>query len=120
MTVLLGGCATSQLEADRSRASGTIASGLPAWAGGEPANLPPRAAREAAYPAINAPVPQREAKPLTAEEQSQAIADLVAARNRAVARAAAVRKDDDIATDEGLALARGKFAGAPKPPPNSN
>jgi hypothetical protein len=112
MTFVLGGCAT-----DRNNASGTIASGLPVWAGGEPANVPPRPATEAAYPAINAPVPQREAKPLTTEEQTNAIADLVAARNRAVARAKAAHKDEDIATDEGLASARGKFAGHPA---NSN
>jgi hypothetical protein len=116
MTVLLGGCA-SRLEADRSTTSGTIASGLPAWAGGEPANVPPRPTKQAAYPAINAPVPPREAQPLTAEEQSKTIADLVAARTRAVARAQAARKDEDIATDEGLASVRGKFAGQPA---NSN
>ena len=117
MTFVLGGCAMSQLEAGRNHTSVTIASGLPVWAGGEPANVPARPATEAAYPAINAPVPQREATPLTAEEQTKAIADLVAARNRAVARAQAAHKDEDIATDEGLASVRGKFAGHPA---NSN
>jgi hypothetical protein len=115
-TALLGGCAS--IEADRSHTSSFIASGLPTWAGGEPGRLPARPAAEPAYPAINAPVPQREAKPLTAEEQSQAIADLVAARNRAVAQAKAAHRDEDIASDEGLALARGKYAGEAKP--NSN
>jgi hypothetical protein len=41
-----------------------------------------------------------------------------AARNRAVARAKAANRDEDIASDEGLALARGKYAGEAKP--NSN
>jgi hypothetical protein len=113
-TLLLGGCATSQIDAGQGRASGAIAS-LPAWAGGEPANVPPRPAAPPAYPLVNAPVAPREAKPLTDEEQTKAIADLVAARKLAQARAEAARKDEDIASDEGLALARGKYAGAPPP-----
>jgi hypothetical protein len=115
--MLLGGCA-AQIEADRSHASSFIASGLPAWAGGETATIPQRPAAEPAYPAINVPVAPRAEKALTDEEQSKAVAALVAARNRAVAQAAAARRDDDIASDEGLALARGKYAG--DAPPNSN
>jgi len=113
---LLGGCAS--IEADRSHTSSFIASGLPTWAGGEPARLPARPATEPAYPAVNAPVAAREAPALTADEQSKEIADLVAARNRAVAQAKAAHRDEDIASDEGLALARGKYAGEAKP--NSN
>jgi hypothetical protein len=114
-TLLLGGCATSPIDAQQGRATGAIASGLPAWAGGEPANIPSPSAAPPAYPLVNAPVAAREAQPLTAEEQTKAIADLVAARKRAQARAEAARKDEDIASDEGLALARGKYAGAPPP-----
>jgi hypothetical protein len=114
-TLLLGACATSPIVAGRDHASGAIASGLPVWAGGEPANIPPRPAAPPAYPLVNAPVAPREAKPLTDEEQTKAIAELVAARKRAQARAEAARKDEDIASDEGLALARGKYAGAPPP-----
>jgi hypothetical protein len=114
-TLLLGGCAMSQIEAGPGHASGAIASGLPAWAGGESANVPPRPAVPPAYPLVNAPVAPRETKPLTNEEQTKAIADLVAARKRAHVRAEAARKDEDIASDEGLALARGKYAGEPPP-----
>jgi hypothetical protein len=111
--LLLGGCAA--IEADRGHTSSFIASGLPAWAGGESANIPPRPAVPPAYPLVNAPVAPREAKALTEEEQTKAIADLVAARKLAQARAEAARKDEDIASDEGLALARGKYAGEPPP-----
>jgi hypothetical protein len=55
---------------------------------------------------------------LTPEEQSKAVADLVAARNRAAARGKAAHQDEDIAFDEGLALARGKYAG--DAPPSNN
>jgi hypothetical protein len=112
-TALLVGCAS--IEADRSHTSSFIASGLPAWAGGESASVQPRPAAAPAYPLVNAPVAPREAKALTDEEQTKAIADLVAARKRAQARAEAARKDEDIASDEGLALARGKYAGEPPP-----
>jgi hypothetical protein len=112
-TLLLGGCAT--IDAQQGHATGAIASGLPAWAGGEPANIPSPRVAPPAYPLVNAPVAPREAQPLTAEEQTKAIADLVAARKRAQARAEAARKDEDIASDEGLALARGKYAGEPPP-----
>jgi hypothetical protein len=115
--MLLAGCA-AQIESDRSHTSSFIASGLPAWAGGETASIPQRPTAEPAYPAINGPVAPRAVKALTDEEQSKAVADLVAARNRAVAQAEAARRDEDIASDEGLALARGKYAG--DPPPNSN
>jgi hypothetical protein len=117
-TLLLGGCATSPIDAGQGHASSAIASGLPAWAGGEPANAPARPAAQPAYPLVNAPVAPREAKALTDEEQAKAVADLVAARTRTQARAEAARKDEDIASDEGLALARGKYAGEPKPSSN--
>jgi len=116
--VLLGGCATSQIEAEQDRTSSVIVGSLPKWAGGEPANVPPRPATPPAYPAINVPVPPREMQPMTAEEQKKAVADLIAARERAVAQAKAAHADEDVAADEGLALARGKYAGAS--PPNSN
>jgi len=106
------------METGRSHTSSFIASGLPTWAGGEPARLPSRPAAEPAYPAVNAPVAAREAPALSADEQSKEIADLVAARNRAVAQAKASHRDEAFASDEGLALARGKYAGEPKP--NSN
>jgi len=49
------------------------------------------------------------------EEQQKAIAELVAARNRAQAEAKAARANVDIASDEDLALARGKYAGDAPP-----
>jgi hypothetical protein len=116
-TVLFGGCA-AQIGADRNHASSFIASGLPAWAGGEPANVPARPATELAYPAINGPVPPREAKALTAEEQSREIAELQSARKRAIATAKTAHTDDAFASDESLTIARGKYAG--QPPPHSN
>ena len=117
-TLLLGACAGAGIEAGRDRTSNVITGSIPHWAGGEPANVPPPAATPPAYPVVNAPVPPREAKVLTNEEQQKAIADLVAARNRAQAQAKAVRANEDIASDEGLALARGKYAG--DSPPRSN
>ena len=115
--VLLGGCAGS-FEAGQDRTSNAITGSIPRWAGGEPANVPPRPATQLAYPAVNAPIPPRATPALTPEEQSKAIAELLAARNRAIAQAKAAQKDDDIAADEGLALARGKYAG--DSPPNNN
>jgi hypothetical protein len=117
-TVLLGACAGVGIEAGRDRTANAITGSIPRWAGGEPANVPPRPAAPPAYPAVNAPVPPREVKALTAEEQQKAIADLVAARNRAQAEAKAARAGEDIASDEDLALARGKYAG--DAPPRSN
>jgi hypothetical protein len=111
-SVLLGACATAQLESGQDR-TGSVIDSLPKWAGGEPANVPPRPANTPAYPAIHAPIPPREAQALTPDEQSKEIADLIAARNRAVAQAKAAHKNEDIAADEGLALARGKYAGEP-------
>ena len=116
--MLLGACAGAGIEAGRDRTANAITGSIPQWAGGEPANVPPRPAVPPAYPAVNARVPPREAKPLTAEEQQKAIADLVAARNRAQAEAKAARAGEDIASDEDLALARGKYAG--DAPPRSN
>jgi hypothetical protein len=115
--VLLGACAGS-FEAGQDRTSSVIVDSLPKWAGSEPANVPPRPATQLPYPAVNAPVPPRATPALTPEEQRQAIAELVAARTRAVAQAKAVNKDNDIAADEGLALARGKYAG--DSPPHSD
>ena len=77
--------------------------------------MPPRPAVQPAYPAVNTPVPPREAQALTNEEQQKAIADLVAARTRTQAQAKAAREQEDIASDEGLALARGKYAGDAPP-----
>ena len=116
--VLLGACAGAGIEAGRDRTANAITGSIPQWAGGEPANVPPRPAVPPAYPAVNAPVPQREAQPLSADEQQKAIADLVAARNRAQAEAKTARAGEDIASDEDLALARGKYAG--DSPPRSN
>jgi hypothetical protein len=118
-TLLFGGCA-AQIEADRSHTSSTIASGLPTWAGGEPANVPARPSAELTYPAINAPVTPREAKALTPEEQSKEIAGLQAARKRALASAKTPHTADAFASDEGSALTRGKYAGNSPPSPNSN
>jgi hypothetical protein len=107
---LLGGCASS-FEAGQDRTANIVTDSLPKWAGGEPANTPARSATAPAYPAVNAPVAPRAAPALTAEEQSRAVAELIAARNRAVAQAKAAQRDEDIAEDEGLALARGRYAG---------
>jgi hypothetical protein len=115
-TVLLGACASS-FEASQDRTSSVITESIPKWAGGEPANVPPRPATPS-YPAVNAPIPPRATPALTPEEQSKAVAELIAARNRAVAQAKAAQKDEDFALDEGLALARGKYAG--ETPPHSN
>jgi hypothetical protein len=114
---LLGGCASS-FEAGQDRAANVVTDSLPKWAGGEPANMPARSATPPAYTAVNAPVAPRAAPALTAEEQSREVADLIAARNRAVAQAKAAHQEEGIAEDEGLALARGKYAG--ETPPHSN
>jgi len=114
-TALLGACANIEAGQDRT---GAILGGVPTWAGGEPANVPPPPAVPAAYPAINTPVAPREAQALTTEEQQKAIADLVTARNRVQAQARAAQRNEDFASDEGLALARGKHAGDSTP--NSN
>jgi hypothetical protein len=111
--VLLGACASS-FEASQDRASNLVTDSIPKWAGGEPVNMPARSATPSAYPAVNAPVAPRTEPALTSEEQSRAMADLIAARNRAVAQAKASRQED-IAADEGLALARGKYAGEASP-----
>ena len=115
--MLLGGCASS-FEASQDRAANIVTDSLPTLAGGEPANMPARSATAPAYPAVNAPVAPRAAPALTAEEQSREVADLIAARNRAAAQAKAAHQDEDIASDEGLALARGKYAGDAAPPNN--
>ena len=107
--MLLGACAGS-FEASQDRTSSVFVDNLPKWAGGEPANAPPRPQTPPAYPAVNAPVAPRALPALTPEEQSKAVADLIAARNRAVAQGKAAHQDEDIAADEGLALARGKYA----------
>ena len=116
--MLLGACASSSFEAGRDRTSNAVTGSIPQWAGGEPANVPPRPAVPPAYPAVNAPITPREAQALTTEEQQKAIADLVAARTRTQAQAKAAREQEDVASDEGLALARGKYAG--DAPPRSN
>ena len=107
--VLLGGCASS-FEASGDRTSSIVVDSVPKWAGGEPASVPRRPENPPAYPAVNAPVAPRATPALTPEEQSQAIAELVAARKHAAAQGKAAHKDEDIAVDEGLALARGKYA----------
>jgi hypothetical protein len=114
---LLGACASS-FETNQDRTSSAFVERLPKWAGGEPASVPPRPETPPAYPAVNAPVAPRATPALTPEEQSKAVADLVAARNRAVAQGKAAHKDEDIAIDEGLALARGKYARESSPPTN--
>jgi hypothetical protein len=116
-TVLLGACAGS-LQADQDHTSSVIVESLPKWAGGEPASVPRRPETPPAYSAVNAPVAPRATPALTPEEQSKAVAELVAARNRAAALGKAAYKDEDIAVDEGLALARGKYAGESSPPAN--
>jgi len=79
---LLGACASS-FEASQDRTANIVTGSLPTWAGGEPANIQARSATPPAYPAVNAPIPPRATPALTPEEQSKAVADLVAARNRA-------------------------------------
>jgi hypothetical protein len=118
LSVLLGACASSGIEAGRDRTSNAVTGSIPQWAGGEPANVPPRPAVPPGYSAVNAPVAAREAPALTAEEQQKAIAELVAVRNRTQAQARAAREQEDVASDEGLALARGKYAG--ETPPRNN
>ena len=113
--VLLGACASS-FEAAQDRTSSVIVENLPKWAGGEPASVPRRPANPPAYPAVDAPVASRATPALTPEEQSKAVAELIAARNRAAALGKAAHKDEDIAVDEGLALARGKYARESSPP----
>ena len=115
--VLLGACANS-FEASGDRTSSVIVDSVPKWAGGEPASVPPRPATPPAYPAVNAPVAPRATPALTPEEQSKAVAELNAARNRAAALGKAAHKDEDIAVDEGLALARGKYARESSRPTN--
>jgi hypothetical protein len=113
--LLLGACASS-FEASQDHTSSVIVDSLPKWAGGEPTTVPPRPQTPPAYPAVNAPVAPRATPALTPEEQSKAVAELVAARNRAAAQGRAAHQDEDIALDAGLALARGKYArdsGAP-------
>jgi hypothetical protein len=109
VAALLGACASS-FEASGDRTSSIIVDSVPKWAGGEPPSVPPRPATAPAYPAVNAPVAPRATPALTPEEQSKAVAELNAARNRAAALGKAAHKDEDIAVDEGLALARGKYA----------
>jgi hypothetical protein len=108
--VLLGACAGS-FETNQDHTANIVTDSLPTWAGGEAVNMPARSATPPAYAAVNAPVPPRAAPALTPEEQSKAVADLVAARNRAAAQGKAAHQDEDIAFDEGLALARGKLVG---------
>ena len=117
--VLLGACASS-FEASQDRTSSVIVDSLPKWAGGEPASVPPRPQTPVAFPAVNAPVAPRAMPALTPEEQDKAIAELTAARNRAAAQGKAAHKDEDIALDEGLALARGKYARESPPSADSN
>jgi hypothetical protein len=115
--VLLGACASS-FEASQDRTSSVVIERMPQWAGGEPANVPPRPETPPSYPAVNAPVAPRAMPALTPEEQSKAVAELVAARTRAAAQGKAAHKDEDIAVDEGLALARGKYAREASPAAN--
>ena len=82
---LLGGCASS-VKTSQDRAANIVTDSLPKWAGSESANMPPRSANPAAYPAVNAPITPRAARALTAEEQSREVADLIAVRNRAAAQ----------------------------------
>jgi hypothetical protein len=114
---LLGACASS-FETSQDRTSSVFVDNMPKWAGGEPASVPPRPQTPPPYAAVNAPIAPRATPALTPEEQSKAIADLIAARNRAIAQGKAAQKDEDIAVDEGLALARGKYARESSPPAN--
>ena len=112
--VLLGACASS-FETSQDRAANLVTDSIPKWAGGEPASTAARPTTPPAYPAVNAPIAPRVEPALTAEEQSKAVADLIAARNRAIAQAKASRQDEAFAADEGLSLARGKYAGEASP-----
>jgi hypothetical protein len=113
--VLLGACASS-FEASQDHTGSVFVDNLPKWAGGEPVNVPPRPQTPPAYPAVSARVAPRAMPALTPEEQSKAVAELVAARNRAAAQGKAAHQDEDVALDEGLALARSKYARESSPP----
>jgi hypothetical protein len=88
--LLLCGCASrSQLDANQAQTAQWVAGHVPTWAGGEPATLPPRRNSASAYPPVFEAQPTRRTKLLTDKEQEKLQADLVAARNRTIARAKA-------------------------------
>ena len=89
--VLLSACASSrsQLDAGQARTGQSVAGHPPSWAGGEPATVSQRRNIAFADPPVFETQPARHAKLLTDEEQKRLHADLVATRNRTIARAKA-------------------------------
>ena len=56
--------------------------GLPAWAGGEPAGLPAPPATPTSYPDVHDMPPPRATKPMSEAEQARIEGELTALRNR--------------------------------------
>jgi hypothetical protein len=97
------------LDASQAQTAQWVAGHVPSWAGGEPAIIPPRRASASAYPPVFEIQPARRAKLLTGEEQETLQADLVATRNRTIARAKATATAEQTTgnktTSESVALA---------------
>jgi hypothetical protein len=96
------------LDANQASTGQRVAGHVPSWAGGEPAALAPRRDSAFADPPVFETQPARRAKLLTGDEQEKLQADLVATRNRTIARANATAtagqsgspQDDNLATAE--------------------
>jgi hypothetical protein len=90
LALALSGCASNpQTDAGQSRRAHWLADNVPTRAGGEPANAPQRPNAPPAYPPVFEVKEARRAKLLNDEEYKKVRDDLVAARERVLARAKA-------------------------------
>ena len=113
----LSGCASSLTTTGNS-----VATAIPAWAGGEPDSLPKAPANPPAAISVYQPPSARASRPLTAEEQKKLTADLAAARGQADQKVkTAVAADKERERQAALAAARNRLAtGAPLRTPDAN
>jgi hypothetical protein len=90
LALALSGCASSpQIDAGQSPRSHSVADNVPTRAGGEPANAPQRPNAPPAYPPVFEVEQVPRTKLLNDEEYKKVRDDLVAARERVLARAKA-------------------------------
>jgi hypothetical protein len=110
---LVGCAATPRMDAgQQSTRSQLLADNVPAWAGGEPANAPKRPSAASAYPPVFEVKEARRTKLLTDEEHKKLRDDLVAARERAIARAnARTTTAQDESTKDNAVTAQTRSAG---------
>ncbi len=111
LALALAGCAASpQRDAGQSPRTHWLADNLPTAAGGEPVNAPNRPNAPVSYPPVFEVKQVRRAKLLNDEEYKKLRDDLTAARERAIARAKAIKPAQ--AEKDNAVAARTRAAGA--------